>query len=306
MTRQVLSRRVFLNRTLAGFGGVAALGVGAGSLVSCTRTGAGDTLQRAQEEGVIKVGIANEKPFGYKEGDKVTGQAPELARAIFKRLGIDTMQAETVTFDALPDSLNNETFDVIAAGMFITPERCDAVIFSNPDYCMQTALLILKGSPAEGAASFEDVAANPDIKLGTMGTGVVEYGWALESGVPEEQITPGFDDQATAVRALANGQIHALALTRLSLQTQLESDPNPNLELSEPFFPVIDGEEQAGCGGFGFRKSDTALRDAFNAELEKMQESGEVYEIVKPFGILKEEVDAAAEKTASSLCNAKA
>lgn len=297
------SRRDFLQRTLVGAGGVALAGVGAGVLGGCSRVGGGGTLQDAKDSGTISIGVANEKPYAYLVNGEPTGEAPELARVIFENMGIDKMEAEAVTFDALVNSLKNETFDVIAAGMFVTPERCQEVIFSEPDYCMQTAMLILKGSPAEGAASFEDVAKNPDIKLATMGTGVVEYQWALDAGIPKNQITGAYAELQDAVKALSDGRVDALALTRVTLATELESNPNPKLELSEPFFPVVDGEEVAGCGAFAFRKGDEDLRDAFNEELKKLQEADEVYPIVKEFGWNKEEVTLAAEHKTSELCS---
>ena len=303
MNQSNWSRRTFLQRTVAGTGGLALAGFGLGSLSGCSRVGEGNTLADAQDSGTIKIGIAGEKPYGYTEGGKVTGQAPEVARAVFKNLGIDKIEAEEVSFSTLINGLNNETFDVVAAGMFITPERCEQAIFSEPDYCMTTAFLVRVGSPAEGIKNFKDVAANPDIKLATLGEGAVEYGYARANGVPAKQIT-GIGEQADAYEQLLAGRVHAVALTRLSLQTQLDDNPSDKLRITEGFFPIVDGEEQAGCGGYAFRSGDTELRDAFNEELKKLQDSGRVWELLEPFGFLKEEVDRAQDHKTEELCQA--
>lgn len=301
MEQRSWSRRTFLRRTLTGVGGVALAGAGVGALGGCTKVGLGNTLERAKESGTIQLGIANEVPFAYMDGTEVTGQAPELARVIFQNMGIPNVEARTVPFGALPDQLRNETFDVISAGMFIFHQRCEAVLFSDPDYVAPTAFLIKKGSPAEGIESFKDIVENPEIKLGTMGK-IAEYNAARGQGVPDEQINPGFQNQADAIEAVVLGRYHALALTRMSLQTALEDNPNPNLVLSEPFYPQVDGQDWVQGGGFGFRYADEDLRDAFNQELHKLQDADEVYPIVKPFGFLRQEIEDAKQYTAADLC----
>lgn len=209
------SRRTFIKRASHCLGGVALAGLGAGGISSCTELGLGRTLERARQEGTIKVGVAGERPYGFTDRGRVTGQAPELARVIFGNLGIPEIDAKEVSFSSLIPSLRTELFDVIAAGMAILPERCGEILFSDPDYCAQTAFLIRKGSPAEGITTFGDIADDPDIKLGTLGKGAVEYGVAIDSGVQDGQIT-AIAEQADAFGSLEDGRIDAFALTRAS------------------------------------------------------------------------------------------
>ena len=62
----------------------------------------GDLLDRLKAQGVVRLGIAGEIPFGYidKNGE-LTGEAPELARVIFKRLGVDSVQPVPTEFGSL-------------------------------------------------------------------------------------------------------------------------------------------------------------------------------------------------------------
>lgn len=108
-----------------------------------------------------------------------------------------------------------------------------------------------------------------------------------------------FDTNADAFDALEAGRVDAVALT--SFTVVLETGEMDGYEATEGFIPVVDGEEQIGCGGFGFRYEDEALRNAFNAELAAMQEADEVLPIVEPFGFSGEAVETAAETTADEL-----
>ncbi|WP_420871903.1 transporter substrate-binding domain-containing protein [Cohnella rhizosphaerae] len=93
------------------------------------------TLKAAQEKGYITIGFANEKPYAYKEADgTLTGEAVEITKVILKRLGVDEVRGELTEFGSLIGGLQAKRFDMITAGMFINPERCQAVLFANPEY----------------------------------------------------------------------------------------------------------------------------------------------------------------------------
>ena len=108
-----------------------------------------------------------------------------------------------------------------------------------------------------------------------------------------------YETNADAFDALEAGRVDAVALTSFTIET--ETAAMDGYEATEGFIPVIDGEEQIGCGGFGFRYDDAALRNAFNAELAAMQEADEVLPIVEPFGFNEEAVSTATEHTANEL-----
>ncbi len=59
--------------------------------------------------------------------------------------------------------------------------------------------------------------------------------------------------------------------------------------MAEAFIPFIDGKEQLGAGAAVFRKGDEELRDAFNAELEKLLASDKWLELVEPYGFTEAE-----------------
>jgi polar amino acid transport system substrate-binding protein len=263
------------------------------------KPGSGGTLAGAKKAGTIRVGFANEAPYDFADSSgKLTGEAPEVARAILKQLGIPNLEGVLTTFDSLIPGLKAKRFDIVAAGMFITPERCAEILFSNPDYAAPEALAVPKGNP-KGLTNYEDVAKS-GATLGVL-SGAVEGGLAKGAGVEQSQIK-SFPDQVSMIEGLKAKRIDAFSLTSISIRQALKTSGGGQVEMAAPFFPVVDGKKQIGGGGYGFRKGDEAFRDAFNAELKKLQDQNGVLPIVQKFGFGKAEVDAAADITAAQLC----
>lgn len=261
-------------------------------------TGSGEggegLLARLQERGSITVGIANEVPYGYEDDDgNPTGEAPTVGKEVLRRLGIDEMDAVVVEFGSLIPGLQAGRFDMIAAGMFINPERASQILFSDPDYCATTAFAVKAGNP-KNIETFESFI-EADATLGVLG-GAVEEDYALDSGVPDSKISR-FPETPDLFDALEANRIDAVALTEPTIVNQVEG--RSGLEATEGFVPVIDGEEQLGCGGFGFL--DQELRDAFNEELNKMKENDEILPLIEEFGFGQAAVDAAKGITVEDL-----
>ena len=245
-------------------------------------------------EGTVTIGIANEVPYGYEGDDgEPTGEAPEVAKAVLGELGIDTVEASVVDFGSLIPGLQAGQFDMIAAGMFVNPERAEQVAFSAPDYCAATSFAVAEGNPT-GVTDFQSFAET-DAVLGVLG-GAVEEGYAVDSGIPEGQIetfgaTPDLFDALTA------GRIDAVALTEPTVIAQVEN--LDGFEATEGFVPVINGEEQLGCGAFAF--TNVEMCEAFNTVLTRMQEEGEILPLVEEFGFSETAVNRAAETSVDEL-----
>ena len=135
-----------------------------------------NTLERIKKKGIVRVGFANEAPFAYMDTNtgKLTGEAPEIARVILKRMGIKEIKGVLTEFGSLIPGLKARRFDMIAAGMYITPKRCKEVAFSNPTYKIGEAFIVKKGNPL-GLHSYEDVSNNNQAKIGVV-VGTVERG----------------------------------------------------------------------------------------------------------------------------------
>lgn len=258
----------------------------------------GGTLQKAKDSGSITVGFANEAPYGYTDkSGKLTGEAPELARAVFKNLGIDEIKGVQVDFGGLIGGLNAKRFDAIAAGMFITPERCASAAFANPEYVAKSAFMVPEGNP-KGLKAAED-PGKKGVKIGVL-TGAVEAEYAEKTGVKKGDIKT-FADQASAYEGLKAGRIDCIWLTRISLADLLGKHKGEGFEVTDAFTPVIDGKEQLGAGAFAFRKADSDLLNAWNGELAKLQQGGKLLPILQPFGFTQAEMPRPGD-TAAKFC----
>ncbi len=161
MSQVITSRRALLKGsalTLAAAGLAGVLPVG--------QARAEDTLARLKEQGYARVAIANEPPWTAVNSDgTVTGAAPEVARAVMAKLGVPELVATVSEYGAMIPGLQAGRFDVVTAGLFIKPERCAAVIFSQPDLCDAEAFAVKKGNPT-GVTTYEALAAHASAKVG--------------------------------------------------------------------------------------------------------------------------------------------
>lgn len=92
--------------------------------------------KEAGEEGsrVLKVGLdANFPPFEYyqKGTDNFTGFDVELMRGVAANMGYSGVEFVNTGLNDLINGLNGKRYDVIASGFSVTPERQQAVDFSE-------------------------------------------------------------------------------------------------------------------------------------------------------------------------------
>jgi polar amino acid transport system substrate-binding protein len=283
---------------------LAAVSVGLLSLAGPTGAVSADTRwKEIQEEGVIRVGIFNENPFGYVDDEgQLTGVDPEILRIVLERIADEKIEMEAVVADdfgaLIPGLLAGRT-DIIAAGLYITPPRCKQVNFGLPVTVYGEALLVAPGNP-HGLHSYEDVRDNPEIIFG-LATGGSEVQYAKAVGVPAERIQE-FPNYPTAIEALKSGRIQVVGPPALTAQGIVQSVDDPPFEIAVPFSdPVIDGKPVRSFSSFGFRKEDEDLRDAFNAVLQDFIGSEEHLELISGFGLSEQQVPPK-EVTVDSLC----
>ncbi|WP_411034071.1 ectoine/hydroxyectoine ABC transporter substrate-binding protein EhuB [Shinella sp. BYT-45] len=252
-------------------------------------------LEELKEQGFARVAIANEPPFTAVAADgKVSGAAPDVAREIFKRLGVADIVASISEYGAMIPGLQAGRHDVITAGLFMKPERCAAVAYSEPILCDAEAFALKKGNPL-GLKSYKDIADNPDAKIGAPGGGTEEK-LALEAGVPRDRVIVVPDGQS-GLKMLQDGRIDVYSLPVLSINDLVSKANDPNIEVVAP----VEGAP-VYCDGAAFRKGDEALRDAFDVELAKLKESGDFAKIIEPYGF---SAAAAMSTTREKLCAAQ-
>lgn len=255
-----------------------------------------DTLDDIKQEGKVTIGVANEVPYGYTTSDgEPAGEAPVIAVHVLEELGVKDVDVVVTEFGALIPGLRAGRFDVIAAGMYVTPKRCMQILFSNPTYSIGEGFLVKNGNP-EQLNGYADIHSK-DVKMGVM-SGAVEYGYARDFGIAMNKIVI-LPDYPSGVAALKAGRIDALAGTSLTMANLASKDSK--VELAQPFEDlIISGKSVKGYGAFGFRPGDENLRDAFNNKLADFLGSEEHLTMVEPYGFGQHTL--AKGMTAEKLC----
>lgn len=254
-----------------------------------------DTLEKIKDSSSVRIGYANETPFAYTALDgSVTGESPEIVRKVFERMEIDTIKPVLTEWGSLIPGLRAGRFDLIAAGMYITPERCKQVLFTDPHYRLLDTLLVAKGNP-KNLRSYEDIANNPEVKIAIM-SGTVNLGYARKAGIKDSQILQ-VPDTTSQLQAVRGGRADAAIGTQLTMKG-LADKAGDDVEAIADF---KDDPSRAGYGALAFRPQDKALRDAVNAELKQWLGSEEHLKTIEPFGFDRSNVT---DKTAAELCGA--
>ncbi|MCW8155713.1 ectoine/hydroxyectoine ABC transporter substrate-binding protein EhuB [Stutzerimonas stutzeri] len=254
-----------------------------------------DTLEKIKDSSSVRIGYANETPFAYTALDgSVTGESPEIVRKVFERMEIDTIKPVLTEWGSLIPGLRAGRFDLIAAGMYITPERCKQVLFTDPHYRLLDTLLVAEGNP-KNLRSYEDIANNPEVKIAIM-SGTVNLGYARKAGIKDSQILQ-VPDTTSQLQAVRGGRADAAIGTQLTMKG-LADKAGDDVEAIADF---KDDPSRAGYGALAFRPQDKALRDAVNAELKQWLGSEEHLKTIEPFGFDRSNVT---DKTAAELCGA--
>ena len=250
--------------------------VGVSALTATTGAQAAD-LDGLKSQGFARIAIANEPPWTQVTSDgKVSGAGPDVALAVLTKLGVNEIVASVSEYGAMIPGLQAQRFDMVAAGLFIKPERCEAVAFSQPDLCDAESFMVKTGNPM-GLKSFADIAST-GAKVGVVGGGTEEK-LAIEAGVDRANVIVVPDPQSGS-KMLQDGRIDVYALPVLSISDLMKkAGDGAGLEMFAP----VEGTP-IFCAGVAFRKEDSALRDAYDVVLAEMKANGEFAAIVEPYG----------------------
>ena len=238
------------------------------------------SLSRLQDGGVIRIGYAIEAPYAFltPEG-KVTGESPEIASYVVPRLGIGKILWRLVDFGSLIEELEAGRIDVIAAGMYITPERASRVSFSEPTFQVRQGLLVPKGNPRH-FRSYRQLVHTTGIKVAAL-SGSFEEKTLQRLGIHADQLI-SVPDALTGRVAVESGAADCLALSSLSVRWMALKSQTGQTEIAQPFDDTSIGPR--GHGAFAFRKEDGRLLAAWNGVLKPYIGSQKHLDLIARFG----------------------
>ena len=252
-----------------------------------------ESLERIRKRGSIRIGYAVEAPYAFlKPGGTITGESPEVARMVVDKLGGMDIQWRQAEFGTLLDGLEAGRYDVIATGMFITPERQNRAAFSDPTFQVWEGMLVRKGNP-KNLHSYEGIVRTAEVRVAVL-PGSSEQSWLREAGLPGARMVLVPDALAGAV-AVESGEADALVLSSPTVRWLAARDKTGLLEEAQGFVqPSGLRNNGPARGGFAFRRGDRALRQAWNEALKDIIGSTRHRELVREFGFTEEELPAKA------------
>ncbi len=260
---------------------------------------AASTLQQIKKRGYVRIAVANEIPYGYVTSNgEAQGFGPDVAKAVFKRMGIDHIQWVVTEFGSLIPALKANRVDVVAAGQAILPQRCQQVNFSEPNTSYGDGLMVKAGNP-ENIHSYENFVKNHNLKMGIV-AGADELGFAHAVGIPDSQLVM-LAANTDAVSAVATGRIDAYAATQLTIMRLAKK--SKQVELAQPFTdPIVHGKPVRSWGAFTFNKQDTKLLKAFDKNLAAVQKTPFWTNTLKKYGLDQHSINLVHEYTTAQLC----
>ncbi|TIL43172.1 ectoine/hydroxyectoine ABC transporter substrate-binding protein EhuB [Mesorhizobium sp.] len=256
-----------------------ALGMAAIAIASFASSASAQLLLEKIKNGeTIRIGFSNEIPWAYPGEDNVPlGFVNAMTLDILKKLGATKVEPVVTEWGSLIPGLQAGRFDIISAGMFILPERCPNVLFTEPLGKFADALLVPKGNP-ERLHSFEDVR-DKGVTL------VTATGWdtvivAKKVGIPDDKIMQ-VAGAAEVVQAVKAGRAGAGGIDYFTVKKFADKDDS--IELADPYSPPV----KPGYPAFGFLPNQQADVHAVNVVLKDYIGSDEMMASVSKYGYTK-------------------
>lgn len=216
-------------------------------------------LDKIKARDKLIVGVFSDKPpFGYvDEAGNYVGFDTDIAKRFAQDLLGDEKKVEFVVVE--PASripfLQSDKVDLILANMTVTPERAQAVDFTNPNLRVAVQAIVRDDS---GIQTLDDLADKTLI----VTTGTTADIW-LTQNRPGWKLLK-FEKNSESLQALANGRGDAYAQDNLVLFSWAKQNPGyrvlaDTLGDEAPIAPAV-------------KKGNSELRDWVNAELAKLGE----------------------------------
>jgi len=205
-----------------------------------------------------------------QQSGEVVGLEPDLAKAIAAKLGVQ-VQIKNVAFDGLLAGMQAGRFDIAMSGLADTVQRQQAMDFVDW-YVSGVQLIVPKGNPKKVIA----LDSLCGLTLGgTRGSTELRRMEAVAKDCKDHTPTVASENSPAGLLMLKTGRIDAYAVNYPSGEKYIANNPDAQL---------IPGQFKVVNRGAAFAKSNAQLRDAWQAGLKAVIESGEYDKILERWG----------------------
>lgn len=210
-------------------------------------------------------------PFDFIKDGKVVGYGRDILENVTKSLGVELEYVDLPWAGVLPGLLAGK-FDMVAAGVNVTPERAQKYAFTLP--ISEAAPAALKRKSDTSIKTVEDLSGKV---VGTQLSSAGEQSSkAFEeklkaSGKPGYKELKAFVSYPECYLALMNGTIDAVVQNKASFGGLIKERPG----LFEIVGNIADMRYIAWCT----RPEESALRDHVSKIIAELRDSGKIYEL---------------------------
>ena len=192
----------------------------------------------------------------------------EIAGAIAKKLGLELV-VDDMDFDSALLAVQQGKSDIVMAGVSVTDERKLVMEFSD-SYATGIQVVIVK----EGSDVTMDNLGEKMIGCQRGTTGYIYASDTPDNGGYGEDHVTAFDNGASAVQALLNGQVDCVII---------DSAPANEYVKANPGLTLLDGNWVEEEYAIGLNKDNAALKSAVNTALEELIADGTVQQIIDKY-----------------------
>lgn len=199
-------------------------------------------------------------PFNFVDNNgELQGFDVDIAKAVCERMGAECTFVKQ-DWDGIIPALLGQKFDALVASMSITPERQEAVDFTDKYYTNKLQFI------GKTDVAFDPSAAALKGKAIGAQRATISGDW-LEKNRPEADIKL-YDTQENAYLDLASGRLEGVLGDALVNYEWLQSDAGKGFEFKGE--PVFDGDLIA----IAVRKGDDSLREKLNKAIADIVADG--------------------------------
>lgn len=192
----------------------------------------------------------------------------EVAGAIAEKLGLELV-IDDMDFDAALLAVQQGKSDMVMAGVTVTEDRQMVMNFSD-SYATGVQVVIVK----EGSDVTMDNLGEKMIGCQRGTTGYIYASDSPENGGYGEDHVTAFDNGASAVQALINGQVDCVII---------DSAPAAEFVAANAGLTILEGAWVEEFYAIGMNKDNAALLDAVNTALAELTADGTVQAIVDKY-----------------------